>query len=211
VSYSFADKLIIEFDRGLRTLSHNSVRTQRENPAKAVTANHMSADDMKLSARLMRVNHAGEVAAQGLYHGQAITAKNATTQANMDAAAREEGDHLAWCQERLNELNSHASIFSPVWYLGSFAIGATAGLLGDKWSLGFVAETEAQVEEHLQDHLRRLPAQDNKSQAIIQQMQQDEHEHGQTAKSLGGAELPTPAKKLMSSISHVMKVGAYWV
>ncbi len=211
MSISFADRLIIEFDRGLRTLSRNSARTQRENPAHSIDDHDLNADDRKLSARLMRVNHAGEVAAQGLYHGQAITAKNAKTQANMDAAAREEGDHLAWCQERLNELNTHASVFSPIWYFGSFAMGASAGLLGDKWSLGFVAETEAQVEQHLQDHLQRLPSQDHKSQAIIQQMQQDEHEHGQAAKDLGGADLPIPAKKLMSSISQVMKVGAYWV
>ncbi len=211
-NYSFADRIILELDRGLKTLSANSTaRAQRDNPASTVVESELSAQHKQTSARLMRVNHAGEVAAQGLYHGQALTAKNSETLVRMQASAQEEADHLAWCQQRLNELDSHPSLINPLWYMGSFAMGLTAGLCGDKWSLSFVSETEKQVEEHLSEHLQRLPTEDLKSRAILNQMQQDEIEHGEAARKLGGTDLPKPVPQLMRSVSQIMKVGAYWI
>lgn len=211
-NYSFADRIILELDRGLKTLSANSTaRAQRDNPASTVVEPELSAQHKQTSARLMRVNHAGEVAAQGLYHGQALTAKNSETLVRMQASAQEEADHLAWCQQRLNELDSHPSLINPLWYMGSFAMGLTAGLCGDKWSLSFVSETEKQVEEHLSEHLQRLPTEDLKSRAILNQMQQDEIEHGEAARKLGGTDLPKPVPQLMRSVSQIMKVGAYWI
>ena len=211
-NYSFADRIILELDRGLKTLSANSTaRAQRDNPASTVVESELSAQHKQTSARLMRVNHAGEVAAQGLYHGQALTAKNSETLVRMQASAQEEADHLAWCQQRLNELDSHPSLINPLWYMGSFAMGLTSGLCGDKWSLSFVSETEKQVEEHLSEHLQRLPTEDLKSRAILNQMQQDEIEHGEAARKLGGTDLPKPVPQLMRSVSQIMKVGAYWI
>ena len=208
---SFSDRLIEEFDRGLRTLTKSSRRTQRINPAEALDEKNLSEKEALLSGRLMRVNHAGEIAAQGLYHGQALTAKDDATLTQMQISAKEEEDHLAWCEQRLNELQTPRSLIGPVWYLGSYAIGATAGLFGDRWSLGFVAETEDQVEKHLESHLQKLPSQDLKSRVIIEKMKQDEHQHGQAARDLGGKQLPTPVQKTMQLVSKVMTTGAYWV
>ena len=208
---SFADRLIEEFDRGLRTLTKKSRRTQRDNPALAIPDHVLSEKDAIKSGRLMRVNHAGEIAAQGLYHGQALTAKKKETLDRMQVSAVEEEDHLAWCEQRLNELDTSTSLIGPFWYWGSYAMGATAGVFGDKWSLGFVAETEKQVEQHLLNHLSRLPKDDSKSRAIIEAMKEDEHHHGEEAKMLGGVELPKPVQQGMKLVSKVMTVGAYWV
>ncbi len=207
----FSDRLIEEFDRGLRTLTKSSRQAQRCNPAETLEESDLSEQETLLSGRLMRVNHAGEIAAQGLYHGQALTAKNNATLNQMQISAKEEEDHLAWCEQRLNELQTPRSLIGPVWYLGSYAIGATAGLFGDRWSLGFVAETEDQVEKHLENHLKKLPSRDQKSRAIIEKMKQDEHQHGQAARDLGGKQLPTPVQKTMRLVSKVMTTGAYWV
>ena len=162
-------------------------------------------------AGLMRVNHAGEIAAQGLYHGQALTARTAETRAALSRAATEEGDHLAWCRDRLDELGSRPSLLNPVWYAGSVAIGALAGLFGDRTSLGFMAETERQVEGHLADHLERLPADDARSRAIIEQMQADEIRHGHAAVAAGAATLPEPVPRLMRMSARIMTGTAYWI
>ncbi len=160
-------------------------------------------------AGLMRVNHAGEIAAQGLYQGQAATARLEQVRESMERAAEEENDHLAWCEERLAELGSRPSILNPVWYAGAFTIGAAAGLIGDRWSLGFVAETERQVVRHLDDHLDRLPEGDSRSRAILAQMKIDEQHHGAVAENAGGAALPRPVRHLMGIVSRVMTRGAY--
>jgi len=159
----------------------------------------------------MRVNHSGEVAAQALYQGQALTARLENVREAMERAAVEEIDHLKWCQERLQELGSHTSVLNPLWYAGSFAIGALAGIAGDRWSLGFVAETEKQVVDHLQGHLERLPLEDERSRAILEQMKQDEQHHGQAAADAGGARLPAPFRHLMTLTSRVMTRTAYWI
>ena len=162
-------------------------------------------------AGLMRVNHSGEVAAQALYHGQAAFARNEETREMLLRAAREEADHLAWCQDRLRELDSRPSLFSPLWYAGSFAIGAAAAALGDRVSLGFVSETERQVEGHIDSHLERLPPQDSRSRAILEQMRTDEIEHGAKARDAGGMELPGPVRELMRRTARVMTFTSYWV
>jgi ubiquinone biosynthesis monooxygenase Coq7 len=163
------------------------------------------------SVRLMRVNHAGEVAAQALYQGQALTARDPQVQAAMRQAAAEEVDHLAWCEQRLKELNGRRSLLNPVWYLGSLALGAFAGALGDKASLGFIAETEKQVESHLRDHLERLSARDLRSRAILTQMTHDEMRHGAKAASMGGKPLPFPITWAMRATSRLMTRGSYWI
>jgi ubiquinone biosynthesis monooxygenase Coq7 len=162
-------------------------------------------------AGLMRVNHAGEIAAQGLYRGHALVARNEQTREFLQRTAREEGDHLAWCEQRLAELDSHPSRLNPVWYLGSVVIGAAAGMLGDELSLGFVTETEAQVEGHLASHLERLPVGDRRSRQILEQMKADEVGHGQAALSHGATELPPPIPLLMRSVARVMTSVAYWI
>ena len=159
----------------------------------------------------MRVNHSGEVAAQALYQGQALTARRADVATSMRHAATEEMDHLAWCEERIRELHGHTSLLNPLWYAGSFAIGALAGAIGDRASLGFIAETERQVEAHLKGHLDRLPAADQRSRAIVEQMTHDEAAHGANATSLGGNELPAPVRAVMRLASKVMTASSYWV
>ena len=159
----------------------------------------------------MRVNHAGEVAAQALYHGQALTARRAEVATAMRKAAAEENDHLAWCEHRIGELGGRTSLLNPLWYLGSYAIGALAGTFGDRISLGFVTETEAQVESHLRDHLERLPEADLASRAILEQMKSDEMEHGATAASLGGVPLPAALQSAMRFTSRLMTRGSYWL
>jgi ubiquinone biosynthesis monooxygenase Coq7 len=157
----------------------------------------------------MRVNHAGEISAQGLYRGQAATAQLASVREKMEDAAQEEYDHLAWCKRRLSELDSHPSLLAPLWYTGSFAMGAIAGAAGDKWSLGFLAETERQVVKHLEGHFDKLPAEDGRSRVILEQMQRDEAAHAQTAVDAGAKELPQPLKKMMTLVARVMTSTAY--
>lgn len=157
----------------------------------------------------MRINHAGEVAAQALYQGQALTARDPKVRAHMLDAAREEQQHLRWCEERLAELGSSPSTLKPFWFAGSYVIGAAAGLAGDRWSLGFVAETERQVSEHLDDHLARLPPQDTRSREIVTKMREDEARHGLRAEQAGGRSLPAPVRALMRGVAQIMKFGAY--
>jgi ubiquinone biosynthesis monooxygenase Coq7 len=207
--YTFLDQCCINVDHALRTVFGRPPVTERANPADAVEDTELSDTQRRLAAGLMRVNHAGEVSAQALYQGQALTARLADVRDSMERAAMEENDHLAWCEQRVHELGDHTSYLNPLWYSGSLAIGALAGLAGDKWSLGFVAETERQVVRHLDDHLQRLPAHDAKSRAIVAQMKQDEARHATTALQAGGAQLPAPVKKLMTLMSRVMTRAAF--
>jgi ubiquinone biosynthesis monooxygenase Coq7 len=203
------DKLITQFDQAMRTLVPGSSQPRRITPAETEAEQPMDDTEKRHAAALMRINHTGEVCAQALYQGQAATAKLADVRTAMENAASEEVDHLAWCEQRLDELDSRTSILNPLWYAMSFGLGAAAGLAGDKWSLGFVAETEQQVCEHLEDHLDKLPPTDTKSKAILEQMIVDERSHGETAKAAGGAELPVPIKRLMTGMSDLMKKTVY--
>lgn len=203
------DQLIIQFDQALRTLIPGSSTAKRASPAAQFSEPDLDASERRRAAGLMRINHTGEVCAQALYQGQALTAKLPDIRHAMEEAAQEEVDHLAWCEQRLQDLDSRTSLLNPVWYAMSFGLGAAAGLAGDKWSLGFVAETEEQVCEHLKEHLERLPAHDAKSKAVLQQMLVDEKIHGDTARQAGGATLPLPVKLGMQMLSVVMKKAAY--
>ncbi|MEQ6342856.1 MAG: 2-polyprenyl-3-methyl-6-methoxy-1,4-benzoquinone monooxygenase [Gammaproteobacteria bacterium] len=207
--YSPIDNLLINLDQAVRTVFGKPQVTERPNPADAHEDPVLSEEERHRAARLMRVNHAGEVSAQALYQGQALTAKLPEVREKMERAALEENDHLDWCEGRIKELGSHTSVLNPAWYAGSFAIGALAGAAGDKWSLGFVAETEHQVVKHLEDHLQHLPHQDMKSRAILEQMKEDEAHHATVALEAGGAALPWPVKKLMALTSRVMTWTAY--
>jgi ubiquinone biosynthesis monooxygenase Coq7 len=203
------DRLIIEFDKGLKTLAANA-HSVRPHPDKNITqTTELSADEKRHAAALMRINHCGEVCAQALYNGQALTAKNPQTVSALEQASKEETEHLAWCEKRIHELGGRTSLFNPIWYAGSFTLGAIAGALGDKWNLGFLAETERQVGAHLNRHLDELPAADEKSRAILEQMKTDEAEHAATAIHLGGAELPAPVKAAMQGMSKVMTSTTY--
>ena len=208
-AHSGLDQLIVQFDQALRTLIPGSSTAQRASPAARLPEPELDASERQRAAGLMRINHTGEVCAQALDQGQALTAKLPDIRHAMEDAAQEEVDHLAWCEQRLQDLDSRASLLNPVWYAMSFGLGAAAGLAGDKWSLGFVAETEEQVCEHLKDHLERLPANDVKSKAVLQQMLVDEKIHGDTARQAGGVSLPTPVKMGMQLLSVVMKKTAY--
>jgi ubiquinone biosynthesis monooxygenase Coq7 len=196
-------------DEALRTLS-GSVTAARASPC-ADRAVPSSSEDRRLSSGLMRVNHTGEVCAQALYSGQAVVARDPLIRDALQAAADEERDHLAWCRTRLVELDSRPSLLDPLWFAGSFAWGLASGLAGDRWSLGFLAETEAQVERHLEGHLDRLPADDVCSRAIVDKMREDENRHGRTGRELGAAELPYPVKLAMRAASKVMTRTAYWI
>lgn len=202
-------------DRALRAVlapAHASRPVPQPPPTPiAGGAADLSPDEKRRAAALMRVNHAGEIAAQALYHGQAIAARSAVTRKMMLDAAREETDHLAWCETRLKELDSRPSLLNPLWYAGSFFIGALAALAGDRASLGFVVETERQVEGHLDEHLGRLPGADLRSRAIVQQMRTDEAAHGANARAAGGMELPGPVRALMRHTARIMTAAAYWV
>ncbi len=198
-------------DVGMRTLFGQPKTTERTSPAHNETEAELSETEQQLAGRLMRINHAGEVAAQGLYQGQALTARLPQVRQQMERAALEENDHLDWCEKRAKELGAHVSVLNPVWYAGSAAIGALAGLAGDKWSLGFVAETEKQVVKHLEEHLEQLPEHDDKSRAILEQMKEDEGHHATVALEAGGTELPLPVKKLMGLTSKVMTRTAFWI
>jgi len=208
--YSPFDHLVMSADQALRTLAGKPLVTERPNPAQACAEQpELTEAEKDESIRLMRVNHSGEVAAQALYQGQALTARLDAVRERMERAAAEENDHLEWCEQRVRELGGRLSLLNPVWYLGSFAIGAAAGVAGDRWSLGFVAETEQQVTEHLSSHLQRIAAKDVKSRAILEQMKIDETEHGATAKRAGGADLPQPVRRLMKLVSKIMTGSAY--
>jgi len=209
--YSPADIFIEHADRVLRTLSGQAKTTGRDNPADAAPDTELSEEEAKLSARLMRVNHAGEVAAQALYQGQALTARNKAVEDKLSQAAEEENDHLAWCRQRVHELGEQTSYLDPLWYAGSLAIAATAGLAGDKWSLGFLAETEKQVAEHIEHHLDSLPDNDQKTRAILQQMHTDETQHATTAIEHGGVALPEPIKQGMRLVSRLMTKSSFWL
>lgn len=205
------DSLIAQFDRGLKTAVGRAPDSQRNHPAEAIDEPDLTSIERDRSMRLMRVNHAGEVAAQALYHGQALTAKLENVREAMEHAAAEENDHLAWCEQRIEELGGQPSKLQPFWYAGSFAIGATAGLLGDKWSLGFVAETERQVVNHLNSHEQQLPVKDKRSLAIIAKMKADEEEHGQAALDAGGVKFAPPIQQGMTAASKVMTSLAWWI
>ncbi len=203
------DLLLTQMDRALRTLAPGKVSHQRPSPAQEQDETPMTDKERKHAAGLMRVNHAGEVCAQALYQGQALTAKLPEVRSEMEHAAAEEVDHLAWCQERLDNLDSHTSLLNPIWYGMSFGIGATAGLVSDKVSLGFVAATEDQVCKHLQQHLSELPEQDYKSRAVVEVMLEDEAKHAHSALAAGGLEFPAPVKGLMSLVSKAMTKSSY--
>ena len=205
------DRLVIAFDRALRGATRVDHVSGSESPAGDAADDGLDDRERRHSAGLMRVNHAGEIAAQALYHGQSITARDAATRAAMEQAAREESDHLAWCRTRLEELGSAPSRLDPLWYAGSLAIGAGAGLAGDRWSLGFVVETERQVVEHLDDHLSRLPAGDRRSRALLQRMRADEQRHATRARAAGGTALPRIVRRAMRAASKVMTGTAYRV
>ena len=202
------DELIIGFDKAISVFNSGN---KRPNPAVDEPDARMQGADRRRSAALMRVNHAGEVAAQALYAGHAIAARDAGIRTSMLQAAAEESDHLYWCETRVRELGSHVSYLTPVWYAGSFAIGAVAGLSGDKWNLGFVMETERQVVEHLDKHLELLPEQDQKSRTILQQMRRDEQQHASVAQAAGAVELPRPLRIMMRCCAKVMTGSAYWL
>ncbi len=210
-SYTPLDRLCINLQQALHTVFGPAPTTERPDPARTVPEAELSVTERRLAGGLMRVNHAGEIAAQGLYQGQALTARLAEVRDKMQRAAMEENDHLDWCARRIDQLHTHTSYLGPLWYFGSLAIGAAAGLAGDKWSLGFVAETEHQVIRHLDDHLQRLPPQDGKSRAILQQMRVDEGRHATLALQSGGAPLPTPIRKLMGLTSRIMTRSAFWL
>jgi ubiquinone biosynthesis monooxygenase Coq7 len=206
---SLLDRFITEFDVALRSLA-GGAQARRAMPT-AENAVTLDSAERAHAAGLMRVNHVGEVCAQALYQSQKILARSPETRAMLDHAAQEEMDHMAWCEERLSELGSHTSYLNPIWYAGSFGIGLVAGLAGDRWSLGFVAETEKQVEKHLNSHLETLPLADTRSRAIVDQMRLDEIDHGQSAWDAGGKPLPLPIKNAMEAISKVMTTAAYKV
>ncbi|CDH46550.1 MAG: 2-polyprenyl-3-methyl-6-methoxy-1,4-benzoquinone monooxygenase [Candidatus Competibacteraceae bacterium] len=209
--YTAADTLLINLDQAVRTLFGRPMTTGRPNPADQVPPAELPPAEQRQSARLMRVNHTGEVCAQALYQGQALTARLDTVRDRMDQASIEENDHLVWCETRLKELDSHPSILNPLFYAGAFTIGALAGRIGDRWSLGFVAETEHQVVEHLHSHLGRLPTNDQPSRAILAQMKEDEARHATDALAAGGTRLPLPIRLLMKGVSKVMTRTTYWV
>jgi ubiquinone biosynthesis monooxygenase Coq7 len=203
------DRLLEVADAGLRA-SFARPDSRRPTPG-PVQSPLLDEGRRRHVAGLMRVNHAGEIAAQGLYYGQGLTARSPATREALRRAADEEGDHLAWCRDRLDELKSRPSLLDPLWFAGSVTIGAIAGLFGDRASLGFMAETESQVEGHLATHLERLPPEDARSRAIIEQMQDDEARHGRTARDAGGVPLPEPVSRLMRLTARFMTGTAYWI
>ena len=208
---SAPDRALIEFERAIGTAFGAAPESQRESPAAGIAEGELDDTQRRHAAGLMRVNHTGEVCAQALYSGQAAVARDADTRAQLLTAAGEESDHLAWCAARLDALHSRPSLLNPVWYAGSFALGALAALISDRVSLGFVVETERQVEAHLGEHLHTLPQADAASRAVVAQMQADEARHGKNAKAAGGIDLPAPVPGLMRVASLLMKTLAYRV
>lgn len=203
------DRLLAGLDNALRTVAARGAQAARPNPAGTIADADLTPAERRHAAGLMRVNHAGEVAAQALYQGHAAVARDEGTAAHLLAAASEERDHLTWCEQRLDELGSSTSRLAPFWYAGAFSIGVASGVLGDRWSLGFVAETENQVAAHLRDHLDRLPARDGRSRAIVSQMHDEETAHGEAALERGGVSLPQPVRNLMRLSATIMKQTAY--
>ena len=204
------NSLILQFDGALRVL--NGVgHPARPSPATSVEQQQLSESDRKISARLMRVNHCGEICAQALYVGQGLTSEDPQIQETMQQAAKEETDHLLWCEARLEELNSHKSYLNPLFYSMSFVSGAVSGLLGNRFNLGFVAATEEQVVKHLEEHLQGLPSEDKRSQAILEQMKLDEDQHRTDALNRGGMDFPKPFKSIMTAISKLMTRTTYWI
>lgn len=210
-NYSTFDRICMGLDQAVRTVFGKPETTERKNPSVGEPEPLLSDAQRKQSSSLMRVNHTGEVCAQALYHAQGLVSKRADIKEKMQQAAIEEGDHLAWCNRRLIELGSHTSYLNPFWYAGSFAIGLTAGLIGDQWNLGFLAETENQVVQHLEKHIQLLPAQDQKSYKVLQQMQQDEAQHRDDAMKAGAHVLPEMIKQLMRMTSKLMVKVSYWI
>ena len=208
---NFVDQIISEIDKGIKFSLDNYQKENRQYPASKIPEDDLSEFDRNNSANLMRVNHSGEVAAQGLYRGQALTARLEGTREKMDHAALEELDHLSWCNKRLEELNDKPSLLNPLWYGLSFGMGAIAGAAGDKWSLGFVHETEEQVVIHLEEHLEKLSNKDKKTIAILEQMRIDEAQHSEEAIESGAEILPEGVKKIMSLIAKVMTKSSYYV
>lgn len=209
--YNPVDHILMNIDIGMRTVFGRPQITERDNPAREIPESELTAAQRDLAGRLMRINHSGEVAAQGLYQGQALTARLPEVRDKMERAAQEENDHLDWCESRIKEVGTHTSYLNPFWYVGSVAIGAAAGLAGDKWSLGFVAETEHQVVKHLDEHLHEISEDDKKTRAILEQMKIDEGQHATHALHAGGAPLPAPIKKIMGLTSKVMTKAAFWI
>lgn len=209
--YSLIDRFIIETDKALTTVIGKPETTARPIPGSDLTEHELTAQEQRLSVRLMRINQAGEVSAQALYQGQALTATLPMVRAAMEQAALEENDHLVWCQQRLDYLGGHTSVLNHLWYTGSFIMGAVAGKIGDQWSLGFVAETEKQVVRHLDEHLAVISVRDEKSRAILEQMRVDELHHGTLAVNAGGATLSKPVKHMMRLMSKVMTKTSYWI
>ncbi len=207
--FSVIDRFICGADRALHTLAGKAPSPLRPAPASGMENPVLSDAERKHAAGLMRVNHSGEVCAQALYQGQALTAGLPSVRSEMENAAREEIDHLAWCEERIQALGSHTSLLNPVWYAASFTLGAATGLISDRLSLGFVAATEDQVCKHLEGHLHALPSADNKSRRIVEQMLEDEARHAQNALSAGGLQFPVPIKKLMSLVAKAMTSTSY--
>jgi ubiquinone biosynthesis monooxygenase Coq7 len=205
-----ADRLVLGFDSALRTLAGVHV-AHRRSPAEGIAESPMDDAERAHAAALMRVNHVGEVCAQALYQGQALTARDPANRAALEQAAREEQDHLAWSARRIEDLRDRPSLLNPLWYAGALALGAAAGALGDRWSLGFLAETERQVEAHLAGHLERLPPSDARTRAVVEQMRADEAQHRDTAIALGAAELPSPVALAMRAMAKVMTTVAYRV
>ena len=204
------DDVIVEFDKALRVL-FTKAPTVRAVPGAELPESELSDSEKSHAGALMRINHVGEVCAQALYHGQALTAKLPHVRQEMQQAAIEEQDHLAWCEDRLKELDSHTSVLNPIWYGLSYGMGAIAGIAGDKYSLGFVAETERQVSQHLQQHLQQLPEHDERSRKILEQMNEDELHHRDTALQAGGVDLPVPVKITMTAISKLMTKTSYYL
>jgi ubiquinone biosynthesis monooxygenase Coq7 len=206
----FTDRLINTFDTALRTVFVEA-KARREHPDAAIQGDEITDTQKQKVVKLMRVNHVGEVCAQALYSGQAFTSRNSEIVTALAHAAAEETDHLAWCESRIKALGGRKSLLNPIWYIGSFTIGALAGAIGDKWNLGFLAETEQQVSAHLSSHLAQLPDEDKKTRAIVEQMHIDETQHAQEAVNLGAAELPASIKAAMRVSSKIMTTTAYYV
>ena len=204
------DQAIIQFDRALRTV-FAPARSVRPLPGAELPDAPLSDEEKRHAAALMRINHCGEICAQALYQGQAMMSRDQGTRVALQEASNEETEHLAWTEQRIGELGGRKSLLNPVWYGGALAIGLLAGKFGDRWNLGFLAETERQVEAHLKGHLQTLPADDARSRAIVEQMKEDEMRHADTAVSLGALELPAPVKSAMKLASKVMTRTAYWV
>lgn len=208
-NYSLIDQLVMQADHALRTLGGGTQHAAKPTPAESISNGELTDSERQHAAALMRVNHCGEVCAQALYQGQALTAKLPNVREKMTEAAKEEIDHLEWCQERIDSLESHTSVLNPLWYGLSFAVGAGAGLISDKISLGFVAATEEQVCKHLEEHLESLPTNDHKSRAVVETMLEDEARHAQAAIDAGGLDFPAPVKLAMTLMSKAMTKASY--